>query len=514
VAVSSAARAAVGVGSWVERRARLHPDRPALIVEDRPVTYATLAERIRRLAGGLDRLGVTHGDRVAWIGPNHGAFLEAFFAAGTLGAVLAPVNHRLGPEERALVLDDSEPSVLVEHHSVAPTRAPASVRHRLVVGGGAAKGALDYEAFLAGSPDDRIDRAISLDDLLFLPHTSGTTGSPKGVMLSHGNVTWNVVNLLSRADFRGDDVTVAIAPFFRVGGTGVNVMPVLFLGGTVVVPDDTNGDGLLGVVERHRVTVGFGNPDVLDEMVRAEQWHAADLSSLRFILTGGAPVPERLIQAYHDRGVALVQGYGLSEAGPVVLLLDAEQSLRKIGSAGRPPLLVDIRILDPDGHDVDPGQTGELVTRGPNVMAGYWRRPVETGEVLSADGWLRTGDAARMDPEGDVRIVDRVTAGFDVGGRTVYPGDVERQLMAHPDVADAGVTGVMSAEGEVRGAAFVVLWPGRRLPDAELFEFVHGRLAPHELPASITVVDRLPRSSVGKLLRADLQALGRTPRDP
>ena len=514
MAVSSAARAAVGVGSWIERRARIGPDRPALIVDGQPVTYRTLAERIRRLAGGLDRLGLAHGDRVAWIGPNHGAFLETFFAAGTLGAVLAPVNHRLPPEQRARVLDDAEPRVLIEHHSVAPTRAPASVRHRLVVGGGAARDTLDYESFVAGSPDDPIDRPISLSDLLFLPHTSGTTGSPKGVMLSHGNVTWNVVNLLSRADFRGDDVTMAIAPFFRVGGTGVNVMPVLFLGGTVVVPDDTSGDGLLGVVERHRVSVGFGNPDVLDELVRAERWHAADLSSLRFILTGGAPVPERLIQAYHDRGVALVQGYGLSEAGPVVLLLDAEQSLRKIGSAGRPPLLVDIRILDPDGHDVDPGQTGELVTRGPNVMGGYWRRPAETGEVLTADGWLRTGDAARMDPEGDVRIVDRVAAGFVVGGRTVYPGDVERQLMAHPAVADAGVTEIMTADGQVAGAAFVVLRPGGRPADTDLLEFVRGRLAPHAVPTSITVVDSLPRSSVGKLLRADLHALGRTPRDP
>jgi acyl-CoA synthetase (AMP-forming)/AMP-acid ligase II len=508
--VGSGAHGDVGVGSWIERRARVDPDRPAIIAGDQSISYRRLAERIRRLAGGLDRLGVARGDRVAWLGPNHPAFLEALFAAGSLGAVLAPVNHRLGPEERALVLDDAEPVVVIEHHAMAPTRAPASVRHRLVVGEGAANGALDYESFVAGSPDDPIGRAISLDDLLFLPHTSGTTGSPKGVMLSHGNVTWNVVNLLSRAEFRGDDVTMAIAPFFRVGGTGVNVMPVLFLGGTVVVPDDMSGDGLLRLVERHRVTVGFGNPDVLDEMVRAERWHAADLSSLRFILTGGAPVPERLIQAYHDRGVALVQGYGLSEAGPVVLLLDAEQSLRKIGSAGRPPLLVDIRILDPDGHDVDPGQTGELVTRGPNVMAGYWRRPAETGEVLTADGWLRTGDAARVDPEGDVRIVDRVAAGFVVDGRTVYPGDVERQLMTHPAVADAGVAGVMTAEGQVAGAAFVVLLPASRVADTELLEFVRGRLEPHELPASITFLDRLPRSSVGKLLRADLQAIRRT----
>ena len=231
------------------------------------------------------------------------------------------------------------------------------------------------------------DADIDLDDLLLLPHTSGTTGSPKGVMLSHGNVTWNVVNFLSRADFRGDDVTIAIAPFFRVGGTGVNVLPVLFLGGTVIVPDDVTGDGLLGLIERHRVTVGFGNPDVLDALARAERWPAADLSSIRFILTGGAPVPERLIRAYHDRGVALVQGYGLSEAGPLVLLLDAERSLRKVGSAGRPPLFVDIRIVDPDGHDVEPGRDRRAAGARPERHGRLLAPPVETGGRADR-GWL------------------------------------------------------------------------------------------------------------------------------
>jgi fatty-acyl-CoA synthase len=291
----------------------------------------------------------------------------------------------------------------------------------------------------------------------------------------------------------------------------VNVLPALFLGGTVVVPDDVSGDGLLGVIERHRVSVGFGNPDVLDELVHAERWPVADLSSIRFILTGGAPVPERLIRAYHDRGVALVQGYGLSEAGPVVLLLDAERSLRKIGSAGRPPLLVDIRIVDPDGHDVEPGQTGELLARGPNVMSGYWRRPAETGEVLIADRWLRTGDAARMDDEGDVWIVDRVDAAFVAGGRVVYPGDVERALMTHPAVADAGVVGRSARDGGAVAMAFVVLAPGHEAGEAELLGVARERLAPHEVPGSITFVDELPRSLVGKLLRGELRARAQRP---
>jgi fatty-acyl-CoA synthase len=495
----------LGVGSWIERRARIAPDHVALIARGRPVSYAELAVRIRRLANGLRGLGVARGDRVAWLGPNDPAFLESLFAAGLLGAVLAPVNHRLDSSQRAFVLSDTRPTVLLEHDALEPTPTPGSVRRRVTVGGSRAD-TLDYEALIASSPDVPVDEAVGLDDLFLLPHTSGTTGNPKAVMLSHGSVTWNVVNFLSCADFRGDDVTIAIAPFFRVGGTGVNVLPVLFAGGTVVVPDDASPDGILGSIERHRVTVGFGNPDLLDGLARSERWPAADLSSVRFVVTGGAPVPERLIRAFLDRGVTLLQGYGLSEAGPLALLLDAPHALEKIGSAGRPPLLVDIRIAGTDGADAPAGHTGELLVRGPNVMLGYWNRPTETAEVLIDGGWLRTGDAARVDDEGFVWIVDRVEARFRSAGRIVYPGDVERVLMAHPSVADAGVVGVPAPDGDEIGAAFVVLAPERVATEAELIAFSGERLTAHEIPASITFVESLPRNSVGKLVRSELRA--------
>jgi fatty-acyl-CoA synthase len=279
-------------------------------------------------------------------------------------------------------------------------------------------------------------------------------------MLTHANLTWNVVNFLSCADFRSDDVTVAIAPFFRVGGTGVNVLPVLFLGGTVVVPSELSPAGILQVMQRHRVTVGFGNPDLLDALAHSELWPQVDLSSVRFIVTGGAPVPERLIRAWLGRGVLLLQGYGLSEAAPLALLLDPTSALTKMGSAGRPPLLVDIRIVHPDQSAVGPGETGELLVRGPNVMAGYWRRPEATREVLSADGWLRTGDAARSDQQGYVWIVDRVADCFLAAGRPVYPGDVERVLTGHPSVADVGVVQALGEGGGGTVAALVVLSAG------------------------------------------------------
>ena len=326
-------------------------------------------------------------------------------------------------------------------------------------------------------------------------------------MLTHANLTWNVLNFLSCADFRSGDVTVAIAPFFRVGGTGVNVLPVLFMGGTVVVPSDLRPDAILRAMQRHRVTVGFGNPDLLAALASSETWPQVDLSSLRFVVTGGAPVPERLIRAWLDRGVLLLQGYGLSEAAPLALLLDPTSALAKIGSAGRPPLLVDIQIAHPDGTVAGPGETGELLVRGPNVMAGYWRRPEATREVLTADGWLRTGDAARSDEQGYVWIVDRMADCFLSDGRPVYPGDVERVMTSHPSVADAGVVQLLSDGGDEVVVALVVLSAGSKATAQEILAHARQHLAAHQAPTSVTFVDRLPRNTVGKLLRAQLPAL-------
>jgi fatty-acyl-CoA synthase len=487
-----------GVGSWIERRARATPDRPALIHGDTRRTYGQLASRVRRLAHGLRALGVGRGERVGWLGANHPAFLEVLFASARIGAVFAPVNHRLDPAVIGDVLVEFEPTVVVADESAVGIPLPAGVRSRVVIGSARDTG-VDYEMLVAEHADDPIEVVTQLEDVCMLPHTSGTTGTPKGVMLTHGNVTWNVFNLLSVVDFRGDDVTIAITPFFRTGGTGVNVLPVLFAGGTVVVPERADADEILRLMEDHRVTIGFGNPDLLDSLTRSPRWPGADLSSIRFFITGGAPVPERLIRTYLERGVPFLQGYGLSEAAPFVLLLDASSALRKIGSAGKPALFVDVRTVRPDGAECKGDETGELLVRGPNVMAGYWRRPDATRAALDDDGWLRTGDAARIDDDGYVWMVDRVADAYEVSGHVVYPGDVERALAAHPAVSDVGL-----AARDGTTTAFVVLADGKQASAEELLECGRTRLAAHAVPSSVVFVDRLPRSSVGKLLRHEL----------
>jgi fatty-acyl-CoA synthase len=282
------------------------------------------------------------------------------------------------------------------------------------------------------------------------------------------------------------------------------VLPVLFKGGTVVVPESSKPDEILQLMEHHRVTVGFGNPDLLEALSRSSLWNTADLTSIRFIITGGAPVPERLMRAFFDRGISLIQGYGLSEAAPLVLLLDPENARRKAGSAGKPPMLVDVRILTPDGSDCAPGETGELLVRGPNVMAGYWNRPEATRLAVDEQGWLRTGDAARMDEEGYTWIVDRMEDRYVSSGRVVYPGDVERVFARHPAVAEVGVVGVRTGSRQ-SGAAFVVLKTGGTATEQELLRFCRQHLADYEVPRSVTFIERLPLNPVGKLLRSELQ---------
>jgi fatty-acyl-CoA synthase len=499
-----------GIGSWIDRRAEIGPDTTAVIWGDRSYTYLEFAARIRRLSNALSDLGVGHGDRVAWLGPNHPAFLELLFATLRLGAILNPVNHRLDGDVISHILEDSAPKIAVLDSSIANMRLPLVVQQTIAVGNqgdevgdGGRSPSLDQ--LIEDASEEAPVQAIDPDDVCMLPYTSGTTGMPKGVMLTHANVTWNVMNFMSSADFMSTDVTIAIAPFFRVGGTGVNVLPILFKGGTVVIPERGDPDEIVRLIETHRVSVGFGNPDLLDAISRSPLWETSDISSLRMFIAGGAPIPRRLIDTYFRRGVTFVQGYGLSEAAPLVLVLDEAHAFEKAGSAGKPPLFMDVRVVDRSGADVERGKTGELLVRGPNVMKGYWRSPEETERTLS-DGWLRTGDAARVDVDGFIWIVDRMKDAYLSNGELVYPGDVERVIADHPAVLEAGVVGAPGGEAPSEGRAFVVVGEGTTVTEDDLLRFYRDRSKDRDALSSVTLVDRLPRNAVGKLIRHDLLA--------
>ena len=483
-----------GVGSWTARRARMSPERVAIEYQEGTWTYRGLHERATRLAHALAGLGVRHGDRVAYLGPNHPAFLEALFATGQLGAVFVPLNWRLTATELSYILADSGAKVLV--HALAVDGLP--VRAAVAVGAG-------YEAMLAGAAADPIDEPVDPDETCLILYTSGTTGRPKGAMLTHANVTWNSVNLLLDVDLAGDEVTLVAAPMFHVAALGQTVLPTLLKGGRLILVSAFDPGEALRLIARHRVTYLFGVPTMFLAMSRDPGWAAADLSSVRSAICGGAPVPEAVIIPYHERGVTFMQGYGLTEAAPGVLFLRRDDSVRKAGSAGTAAFFTDVRLVRPDGTDAEAGEPGEILAHGPNVMAGYWRRPADTAAAVE-DGWLRTGDIGVADVEGYITIRDRTKDLIISGGENVYPAEVEDALYQHPGVAECAVIGVPDEHwGEV-GRAVVVLRDGVGVAPDELIEFLAGRIAKYKIPKSVVFTDALPRTASGKVMKRDLRA--------
>ncbi|WP_370416042.1 long-chain fatty acid--CoA ligase [Streptomyces fradiae] len=492
-----------GLGSWPARRARKTPHRTALIHQADAFTYAELHERTTRLAHALRAAGVRRGDRVAYLGRNHPAFLETLFAAGLLGAVFVPLNTRLTAPEIAYQLTDSGSRALLhspELAAVAAVAAESGGARTVVEVGGAA-----YEELLAGAATAPIDEPVSPDDLCIIMYTSGTTGRPKGAMLTHGNIVWNAVNVLVDHDLVADETALVSAPLFHTGALNMLTLPVLLKGGACVLVESFDPGGTLDLIERHGVTFMFGVPTMFDQVARHPRWATADLSSLRLLNCGGAPVPTPLIATYQERGLTFLQGYGMTEASPGALFLDAEHAVAKAGSAGVPHFFTDVRVVRPDLAQAEVGETGEVLVRGPHVMSGYWGLPAES-EAAFVDGWFRTGDAARVDADGYVTIVDRFKDMIISGGENVYPAEVEDALLAHPDVAECAVIGVPDARWGETARAIVVARAGSTPDPASILASLDGRLARYKIPKSLVLAEALPRTATGKLLKHELRS--------
>jgi fatty-acyl-CoA synthase len=485
-----------GIGSWPARRARKTPHRTALVHGERSLSYADLHERTTRLAHALRAAGVRRGDRVAYLGPNHPAYLETLFATGMLGAVFVPLNTRLAAPEIAYQLQDSGARALL-HASSCAGLVPAAVPVTVEIGP-------TYESLLAGAATEPIDETVSPDELCLIMYTSGTTGRPKGAMLTHANLTWNAVNVLVDHDLTADERALVSAPLFHTAGLNMLTLPVLLKGGTCVLVESFDPAATLALIERHRITFMFGVPTMFDLVARQPGWARADLSSLRLLTCGGAPVPAALIDTYQRRGLTFLQGYGMTEAAPGTLFLDAEHAVSKAGSAGVPHFFSDVRVLGPGGLPVPAGELGEVVVRGPHVGPGYWGLPEETAAAIR-DGWFHSGDAARVDADGYVTIADRIKDMYISGGENVYPAEVEDALLALPGVAECAVIGVPDERWGETGRAFVVPAPDAAATPQELLAALGGRLARYKIPKSVVLVEHLPRTASGKILKRRLR---------
>ncbi|HEY9723981.1 MAG TPA: long-chain fatty acid--CoA ligase [Oscillatoriaceae cyanobacterium] len=488
-------------GDWLKRWAMYTPEKTAVVEEatGRRVSYRTLNERADRLAWVLRRqYGIGKGDRVAVLAHNCLETLDLFFATGKLGAILVPLNFRLVPAELRVILADSGARVLFVDDTFAASAPELGAETVQRLGA-------PYEALLAEAPETPPTPAeVALDDPHLILYTSGTTGRSKGAVLTHGTITWNAINTQVGWDLRHDDVTLTHTPFFHTGGFNVLTTPLLHRGGTVVLMRQFDAARSLDLIELERCTVVFAVPTMFQMMLESPNFAARDLSSVRFFISGGAPCPVSLIEAYAQRGLTFKQGYGLTEAGPNCFTLDARDAVRKAGSVGFPNMHVEVRVLDDDGRDVAPGEVGELVIRGPHVFPGYWNNPEATAQALR-DGWLHTGDLVRRDEEGYTFIVDRKKDMIISGGENIYPAEIEQHLHAHPAIAEAAVIGVPHAKwGEV-GKAIVALREGTSLDEAEVLAYLSERLARYKLPKSVAFVGALPRNASGKVLKAMLR---------
>ena len=477
------------LGRWLRDRARTTPERVAIDEDDRLTTYDTLDQRSERLAVALLESGLRRGDRVATLTGNSGEHVVVFFACAKAGLGLVPLSWRLAIPEVAFQLEDAQPALFLveaEHARLADEAlAAAAVSPRRLELGGA----------VPETGGDVLDAPVDDDDTLLLVYTSGTTGSPKGARLTHANCFWTNLGFDLATGVRGDDVVLQVLPQFHCGGWNVQPLLAWWKGARVLLERSFDAERCLELIERKRVTTMMGVPAIYQFMAHAPGFAGADLSSLRTAVVGGAPMPEALLARWQERGVAIVQGYGLTEAAPNVLCLPPEDAVRKAGWAGKPYPFVDVR-LSPEG---------ELQVRGPNVFAGYWRNPDATADAFE-DGWLRTGDVAEQDDEGNYRIRGRLKDMYISGGENVYPAEVEAVLHGHPSVADVAVVGVADERWGESGVAFVVLEPAVETTDEELRAWCGERMARYKVPREVRFVEELPRSAMNKVLKDELAA--------
>ena len=499
---------AVRYYDWIAHHGRRTPNKIAVmdLASERRFTYAQLDARISRLASFLRHaLKVSRGERVAVLALNTTDTLEVQFACGRLGAIFVPLNTRLTVPELQFITADCAPKVMIHDADLAETALAVArlcgIETSLLLGPG-----WTYEAGIAAAkPLEKIEE-VTLDDVSTIMYTSGTTGHPKGATITHGMTFWNCVNLGGPACIGPSSVLLTVLPLFHTGGLNCYTNPVLHAGGTVMIMRAFDPGTALGLINdpAQGINVFFGVPAIYQFMAQHPAFATTDLGRLIVGGVGGAPMPVPLLKVWEARGVALQQGYGMTETSPAVLVLDREDAARKAGSAGKPVLHTEVRIVRPDGGDADVGELGELWVKGPNITPGYWNRP-EANKTSFTDGWLHTGDATRVDEEGFYYIVDRWKDMYISGGENVYPAEVENVLHQLNAGAEAAVIGIPDPQwGEV-GLAIVATKPGQRLTEADVLAHCAANLARFKCPRQVRFVDALPRNATGKIHKPTLR---------
>jgi len=508
------------IGDYLGRREIYSPDMLAIIDAGKSpeirLTYKEWNHRANRLANWLkETVGISYRDRVAILAQDGIEHLDLFYACGKLGAIHTALNWRLHWRELTAIIADTQPKAIIYSDKFKDTiveveKATRStnyaISHYLNIEGEGIPNSHHYETTLRAAKDTPVTyEALDKEDIACLLFTGGTTGLPKGAQISHRQVCWNVLNTVIH-DLNHDDIYLCVFPLFHAGGLFAYVSSQIIFGNTTILTREFNPEQVLQLIEREKVTVFAAVPTMYQMLTQAPNFKEADLTSLRFCTSGGAPLPVPLIEYYtKEKGVRFKQGFGMTEYGPGLFALPPEDAIRKAGSIGRPNFFIDVRVVDEHNQLLGPNQRGELLLKGPSGCSGYWNNPKASAEVVDADGWFHTGDIVEYDQEWYFFVRDRKKDMFISGGENVYPVEIENVLYRHPAVHMCAVIGVPDAKwGEV-GKACVVFKPGQSTTEDELLAHMQAHLAKYKVPKSVEFMDALPLSSMGKILKRELR---------
>jgi len=500
----------------LSKRAHLTPERIALVELEtgERYTYENLNERANRLANFMrNELGVQPGDRVSILAKNSVVFIDLFFGLPKIGAIFAPFNWRLTAHELTYMLNDLEPKVLIvepEFVSVVEEMKPnIKVEHYVNLRGAGMSGAEDYEDGVKQvSVQEPTRPEMDLETPYCILYTSGTTGNPKGAVLPHRQILFNAINTVISWGLTEKDVSPVYTPMFHGGGLFVFLTPLFYAGGRIVLAREFDPAASLRWIMEEGCTVILGVPTLFQMWMESDYFEQADFSQVHFFISGGAPCPPQLMQAWRDKkGVVFRQGYGLTEVGTNCFSMTDEDSVPKTGSVGKPIFHSEMRIVDPESNmDLEPDTAGELLIRGPHVCSGYWRNPEATAKSI-VDGWFHTGDMAHKDEDGFFYIDGRYKDMIKSGGENIYAAEVEAIVRDHPAVKDAALIGKPDKTwGEV-GMMIVILEDGHTTTSDDLKGFCRGRLAKFKVPKEFVFADNLPYSAYGKVEKIKLREM-------
>lgn len=508
------------IGDYLARRELYSPDTLAIVDTGKApewrLTYRQMNERANRLANWLRReAGIGRGDRVAILARDGVEHLDLFFACGKLGAIHTALNWRLHPHEIAEIVEKTTPKALVYSGDFTENVAglqgltagkPFAIGCYLHIEGEGTPGSRHFESSLQSAPAGPVTtEGLEAEDIAALIFTGGTTGLAKAAQVSHRMIAWNTLNTVIH-DVTHHDIYLNVFPMFHTGGLLVYTLPQVIFGGATILMRQFDPARVLELIERERVTIFGAVPTMYQMISQAPNWSAADLSSLRFCTSGGAPLPVELVELYtREKGIRFKQGFGMTEFGPGIFALAPEDAIRKAGSIGRPNFYVDARIVDENNHFLGSNQEGELVLKGPSYCSGYFNDPEASAAALDERGFFHTGDIARVDEQGYFYIVDRKKDMFISGGENIYPVEIEKALYAHPAVLMCAVIGLPDPTWGEAGKACVVLKQGAQASEEELLHFLSTRLARFKVPKSVTILESLPVSAAGKILKRELR---------